>query len=118
MPLATASYYFDSIGELVAEALRRFVQARPAKEALTTYRQSAQAGLRAIGAQADDRQSRAYVALALGMGLMHLVDPEDDDPEQLFEAIRDLFLGPEQVATDPTGVAVGLATPAAPATAP
>ncbi len=167
VPLATASYYFDSIGELVAEALRDFVRGRaaamavpdlgdrrgvltpadiatwyaerlmeldvphrlafyevlvnaprstvlagPAREALTTYRQAAQEGLRAVGAQADDRQSRAYVALALGMGLMHLVDPEDDDPQQLFEAIRDLFLGQEKVATDPAGVAARLATPA------
>ena len=31
VPLATASYYFSSIGELVAEALTRFVRARAAQ---------------------------------------------------------------------------------------
>src|SRR5262249_13965204 len=31
VPLATASYYFSSIGELVAEALREFVQRRAAE---------------------------------------------------------------------------------------
>src|SRR4051795_5035369 len=31
VPLATASYYFDSIGELIAEALEAFVRARAAE---------------------------------------------------------------------------------------
>jgi AcrR family transcriptional regulator len=167
VPLATASYYFSSIGELVAEALREFVAGRaaqmaapdlgdlhgvltpgdvagwyaakvmeldgphrlafyevlvnaqrspelagPARDALATYRDAAAAGLRAVGAAGDERQSRAYVALGLGLGLLHLVDPADDDVDQLFEAIRDLFLGQERSATDPEGVAERLATPA------
>lgn len=167
VPLATASYYFSSIGELVAEALRAFVERRaaemaapdlgdlqgvltpgdiagwyagkvmeldgphrlafyevlvnaprspelagPARDALITYGEAARAGLRAVGAPADQRHSRAYVALALGMGLLHLVDPGEDDADQLYEAIRDLFLGQEQAATDPEGVARRLATPA------
>lgn len=167
VPLATASYYFSSIGELVAEALQAFVAGRaaemaapdlgelhgvltpgdiagwyagkvmeldgphrlafyevlvnaprspelagPARDALTTYREAAQAGLRAVGAPADDRQARAYVALALGLGLLHLVDPAEDDTDQLYEAIRDLFLGQDRSATDPAAVAERLATPA------
>jgi AcrR family transcriptional regulator len=167
VPLATASYYFSSIGDLVAEALRAFVERRaaemaapdlgdlhgvltpgdvagwyaakvmeldgphrlafyevlvnaprspelagPARDALITYAEAAQAGLRAVGAPADERQSRAYVALALGMGLLHLVDPAEDDVDQLCEAIRALFLGQERAATDPEGVAERLATPA------
>ncbi len=168
VPLATASYYFSSIGELVAEALQAFVAGRaaemaapdlgelhgvltpgdiagwyaakvmeldgphrlafyevlvnaprspelaePARDALRTYGEAAQAGLRAVGAAGDDRQSRAYVALALGLGLLHLVDPAEDDTDQLYEAIRDLFLGQERTAIDPAGVAERLATPAA-----
>ena len=167
VPLATASYYFSSIGELVAEALRAFVARRaaemaapdlgdlhgvltpadvagwyaakvmeldgphrlafyevlvnasrspelagPARDALITYREAAQAGLRAVGAPAEERQSRAYVALALGLGLLHLVDPGEDDVDQLYEAIRDLFLGQERAATDPEGVAERMTTPA------
>src|SRR5262245_47489108 len=34
VPLATASYYFSSIGELVAEALTRFVHARAEQMAI------------------------------------------------------------------------------------
>jgi AcrR family transcriptional regulator len=167
VPLATASYYFSSIGELVAEALQAFVERRaaemaapdlgelhgvltpgdiagwyaakvmeldgphrlafyevlvnaprspelagPARDALRTYGEAAQAGLRAVGAPAEERQSRAYVALALGLGLLHLVDPNEDDTDQLYEAIRDLFLGQERSSTDPEGVAERLATPA------
>ncbi len=168
VPLATASYYFSSIGELVAEALREFVQRRaaemssldlgelhgvltpgdvagwyaakvmeldvphrlafyevlinaprspemsgPAREALAAYQEATAAGLRAVGATPDDRQSRAFVALAMGLGLLHLVDPAEDDADQLSEAIRDLFLGQEQAAADPEGVAGRMATPAA-----
>jgi AcrR family transcriptional regulator len=164
VPLATASYYFSSIGELVAEALTRFVHARaeemaipdlgplaefltpadiansfadrimdlprarrlafyevlvnasrmpelagPAKHAVDTYRQAAQTGLRAVGGRTDDRSARAFIALSLGLGLLHLVDPEVDDDRQLFEAIRDLFLGQEISAADPDGVAARLA---------
>jgi len=167
VPLATASYYFSSIGELVAEALREFVQRRaaemssldlgdlhgvltpgdiagwyaakvmeldvphrlafyevlvnarrseelagPAREALATYREATEAGLRAVGAPAEERQSRAFVALAVGFGLLHLVDETPEDADQLVEAIRDLFLGQEQSARDPEGVAARLATPA------
>lgn len=166
VPLATASYYFSSIGELVAEALTEFVHARaaemtvgdlgeaaatltpadiatwyadrimeldtprrlafyevlvnaprapelaePARHALATYREAAQAGLRAVGAPAEDRNARAYVALAVGFGLLHAVDPDGDDPTQMFEAIRDLFLGQEQAATDPDGVRERLTRP-------
>jgi AcrR family transcriptional regulator len=160
VPLATASYYFSSIGELVAEALTRFAHARaeeisipdpgpvaefltpadiansfaerlmalpearrlafyevlvnaprmpelaaPAKHALDTYRRAAQTGLRAVGGRADDRSARAFVALSLGMGLLHVVDAEPDDDRQLFEAFRDLFLGQEVAAADPEGIA-------------
>jgi AcrR family transcriptional regulator len=160
VPLATASYYFSSIGELVAEALTRFVHARaaemaipdlgplaefltpadiansfadrimdlprarrlafyevlvnasrlpelagPVKHALDTYREAAQTGLRAVGGPTDDRSARAFIALSLGMGLLHLADEEPDDDRQLFEAIRDLFLGQEQSRTDPDGIA-------------
>ncbi len=169
VPLATASYYFSSIGELVAEALQAFVARRaaemaapdlgdlhgvltpgdiagwyaakvmeldgphrlafyevlvnaprspelaaPAREALATYRDAAAAGLRAVGASGDERQSRAYVAMALGLGLLHLVDPAEDDTDQLFESIRDLFLGQDRSTTDPDGAAERLAKPAAP----
>jgi DNA-binding transcriptional regulator YbjK len=168
VPLATASYYFSSIGELVAEALTRFVRARaaqmeigdlsaiadlltpadiaasfanrvmdlsplkrmafyevlvnavrspelaePARDALDTYRRAAQTGLAAVGAATDDRSARAFVALALGLGLLHLVAPEADDTEQLFDAIRDLFLGQELAANDPSGVAARLGRTAA-----
>jgi AcrR family transcriptional regulator len=164
VPLATASYYFSSIGELIAEALTRFVHARaaemaipdlgplaefltpadiansfadriidlpkaqrlafyevlvnaprmpelagPAKHALDTYRQAAQTGLRAVGGPADDRSARAFIALSLGMGLLHLVDEEPDDDRQLFEAIRDLFLGQEAAGRDPDGIAARMA---------
>lgn len=167
VPLATASYYFSSIGELVAEALREFVARRaaemqapelselrgvltpgdvagwyamkvmdlplaerlafyevlvnaprseelagPAREALATYREATEAGLRIAGAEADQRQSRAFVALALGFGLLHVVERADDDAEQLVDAIRDLFLGQERSTKDPEGVAQRLATPA------
>lgn len=161
VPLATASYYFSSIGELVAEALTAFVRNRaaemeipeigpelaallspadiaasfaervmeldearrlafyevlvnaarvpeltgPARDAVATYRRSTQTGLRAVGGRADDRSARAYVALALGFGLLHLVDSESDDAAQLFDGIRDLFLGQEMSAADPEGVA-------------
>jgi DNA-binding transcriptional regulator YbjK len=163
VPLATASYYFSSIAELVAEALTRFVRARatqmeigdlsaiaefltpadiaasfanrimdlpplqrmafyevlvnavrsaeladPAREALDTYRRAAQTGLAAVGGPADDRSARAFVALGLGLGLLHLVAPEPDDAEQLFDAIRDLFLGQELSAADPAAVAARL----------
>jgi len=163
VPLATASYYFSSIGELVSEALTRFVRERaaemdlgdlsavaefltpadiatsfadrimeldqprrlafyevlvnaarspelaePARHAVRTYLGAARSGLRAVGAPADDRSARAYVALGLGMGLLHLVDPEPDDAAQLFDAIRDLFLGQEAAAADPDGVAARL----------
>lgn len=172
VPLATASYYFSSIGELVAEALTRFVAARakemeipdlgaladfltptdiansyaerimelpearrlafyevlvnarrspelaePARRALATYRAAAQTGLRAVGGPADDRSARAQVALALGLGLLHLVDPEPDDDRQLFEAIRDLFLGQEAAAADPEGVSARMGRTAAQARA-
>jgi DNA-binding transcriptional regulator YbjK len=168
VPLATASYYFSSIAELVAEALTRFVRARaeqmevgdlsaiaefltpadiatsfaarimdlspiqrmafyevlvnamrspelaePAREALGTYRRAAQTGLAAVGGPTDDRSARAFVALGLGMGLLHLVDPEADDAEQLFDAIRDLFLGQEQTANDPDAVAARITRTAA-----
>jgi AcrR family transcriptional regulator len=171
VPLATASYYFSSIDELVAEALQAFVQRRaaemaapdlgelhgvltpgdiagwfaakvmeldvphrlafyevlvnaprsqalagPARDALATYREATEAALRAVGAPARVRQSRAFVALALGFGLLHLVDPNGDDADELFEGIRDLFLGQEAAAADPEGVAERLATPAAPIT--
>ncbi len=160
VPLATASYYFSSIGELVAEALTRFVRnraeemeipeispeiaaflspadiatsfaervmqldearrlafyevlvnakrapelAEPAREALATYRRATQTGLRAVGGQADDRSARAFVALAVGFGLLHLVDPQADDATQLFDGIIAQFLGQEIVARDPEGV--------------
>ncbi len=167
VPLATASYYFSSIGELIAEALEAFVRERaeqmtvpdlgelaatltpadiarwysdrimelgrvqrlafyevlvnasrspelaePARHAIDTYLESARAGLRAVGAPADARQARAFVAVAMGMGLLHMAEPEDDDPAQLFEAIRDLFLGQELSATDPDAVAARIARPA------
>ncbi|MGQ0630327.1 MAG: TetR/AcrR family transcriptional regulator [Sporichthyaceae bacterium] len=166
VPLATASYYFDSIADLIVEALARFVGQRtaamtldpgpltgaltpadiaawyaqtiveldtprrmafyevlinaprspelaaPVREALAAYRAASQAGLRAVGAPATDRQARAFVALALGLGLLHEVDPDPDDSAQLADAIRDLFLGQEISATDPAGVAERLARPA------
>jgi len=33
------------------------------------------------------------VALGLGFGLLHLVDQQDSDTEELFVALRDLFIG-------------------------
>ncbi|HUS62373.1 MAG TPA: hypothetical protein VMY34_09260, partial [Acidimicrobiales bacterium] len=98
--------------EVLVNAPRSPELAGPAREALATYREAAQAGLRAVGAPADERRSRAYVALALGLGLLHLVDPAEDDTDQLYESIRDLFLGQDRSATDPEGVAERLATPA------
>lgn len=167
VPLATASYYFSSIGELIAEALEAFVRdtaaqmvvpdlgalaasitpadigrwyadrimelghvqrlaffevlvnaarspelAGPAKHALSTYQEAAASGLRVVGAPAGDRQARAFLALSLGFDLLHVADGQADDTDQLYEAIRDLFLGQEQAATDPEGVARRLATPA------
>ncbi|MGQ0844063.1 MAG: TetR/AcrR family transcriptional regulator [Sporichthyaceae bacterium] len=165
VPLATASYYFSSIGELIAEALTQFVRGRAAemeipeigpelaamlspadiahsfaarvmeldearrlafyevlvnakrapemadlaRESLATYRRSTQTGLRAVGGAMDDRSARAFVALAVGFGLLHLADPDADDEEQLFEGIRDLFLGQENAARDPEGVASRMA---------
>lgn len=173
VPLATASYYFSSIGELVAEALTRFVRnratemeipepapeiaaflspadiatsfaervmdldearrlafyevlvnakrapelAEPAREALATYRRATQTGLRAVGGASDDRSARAYVALAVGFGLLHLVDPDADDATQLFDGIVALFLGQEIVGRDPEGVETRIRRTAASAAA-
>jgi TetR/AcrR family transcriptional regulator, regulator of biofilm formation and stress response len=159
VPLATASYYFSSIGELIAEALEAFVRdtaaqmvvpdlgalaaqitpadighwyadrimelghiqrlafyevlinaarspelAGPAKHALSTYQEAAASGLRAVGAPAEDRQARAFLALSIGFGLLHVADGQPDDADQLFEAIRDLFLGQERSAAEPEAV--------------
>jgi AcrR family transcriptional regulator len=168
VPLATASYYFSSIGDLIAEALEAFVRetaaqmtvpdlgelaasvtpadvghwyadrimelgrvqrlafyevivnaarspelAGPAKHALDTYQEAAASGLRVVGAPGADRQARAFLALSLGFGLLHLADPDADDDDQLFEAIRDLFLGQERTAAEPDVVAERLARPGA-----
>ncbi|SFQ59316.1 DNA-binding transcriptional regulator YbjK [Amycolatopsis arida] len=148
VPLATASYYFDSIGELITEALRLFAEERarelapPARAegddpaspeavaawardrfvdvpelqrlaffemvvrsarspelaesrrvALDSYRHAAQAALDALDAGGDPRHARAFVALHLGFSLLRLTDPRDDDGEQLFAAMRELFAG-------------------------
>ena len=168
VPLATASYYFSSIGELIAEALEAFVRdtaaqmvvpdlgalaevitpadigrwyadrimelghiqrlaffevlinaarsaelAGPAKHALTTYQEAAASGLRAVGAPADERQARAFLALSLGFGLLHVADGQADDADQLFEAIRDLFLGQERTAAEPEAVEERITRPGA-----
>ena len=167
VPLATASYYFSSIGELIAEALEAFVRqtaeqmvvpdlgalaatvtpadighwyadrimelghiqrlafyevlvnaARspelvgPAKHALSTYQEAAASGLRAVGGAGTDRSARAFLALSLGFGLLHLADTQDDDDAQLFEGIRDLFLGQELTAAEPEAVAARITRPA------
>ena len=167
VPLATASYYFSSIGELIAEALDAFVKetaaqmvvpdlgelaasvtpadighwyadrimelghiqrlafyevlvnaarspelAEPARHALATYQEAAASGLRVVGAAGGDRQARAFLALSIGFGLLHVADSQDDDADQLFEAIRDLFLGQERTATEPDAAAARIARPA------
>lgn len=145
VPLATASYYFSSIGELVSEALRSFVAERAAHmaeplrdasgerdpmviarwfaervmelsvpqrlafyevlinagrspelgeaaaEALEEYQRAAAEGLMRLGAGAE--HARAFVALALGYGLLHVVRPGPEDVEELVLAMRDLFIG-------------------------
>lgn len=146
VPLATASYYFSSIDELIAEALAAFVKQRaeeiglpdgqtgersPAEvaewyaeqvmgldkgkrlafyevllnaartpelaeaagNALKSYQDWAVAGLNAAGAPRGVSGARAFVALGLGYGLLHLVDQQDSDTEELFVALRDLFIG-------------------------
>jgi TetR/AcrR family transcriptional regulator, regulator of biofilm formation and stress response len=144
VPLATASYYFSSIDELIAEALTAFVKQRAeeiglpekdageasparvaewyaeqvmglekgkrlafyevllnaarmpelaeaARNALSSYEDWAVAGLDAAGAERGG--ARAFVALGLGFGLLHLVDQRDGDTEELFVALRNLFIG-------------------------
>lgn len=144
VPLATASYYFSSIDELIAEALTAFVRQRadeiglpedradtmaPARiaewyaeqimglekgkrlafyevllnaartpelvdaahKALRSYEEWAEAGLKAAGAERGG--ARAFVALGLGFGLLHLVEQRDSDSAELFVALRDLFIG-------------------------
>ena len=144
VPLATASYYFSSIDELIAEALTAFVRQRAeeiglpdesaggmaparvaewyaeqvmgldkvkrlafyevllnaartpelaeaARNALSSYEDWAVSGLTAAGASRGG--ARAFVALGLGFGLLHLVDQRDSDTEELFVALRDLFIG-------------------------
>jgi DNA-binding transcriptional regulator YbjK len=143
--LATASYYFSSIDELIAEALTAFVKQRaeemampdsaeqptPAqvadwyaeqvmglekgkrlafyevllnaartpelaeagRNAVQTYQDWAVAGINAAGAPRGVSSARAFVALGLGFGLLHLVDQQESDTEELFEALRDLFIG-------------------------
>jgi AcrR family transcriptional regulator len=144
VPLATASYYFSSIDELIAEALTAFVKQRSeeiglpeedageasparvagwyaeqvmglekgkrlafyevllnaarmpelaeaARNALSSYEDWAVAGLDAAGAERGG--ARAFVALGLGFGLLHLVDQRDGDTEELFVALRSLFIG-------------------------
>jgi DNA-binding transcriptional regulator YbjK len=145
VPLATASYYFSSIDELIAEALTAFVKQRaeemampdsaeqptPAqvadwyaeqvmglekgkrlafyevllnaartpelaeagRNAVQTYQDWAVAGINAAGAPRGVSSARAFVALGLGFGLLHLVDQQESDTEELFEALRDLFIG-------------------------
>jgi DNA-binding transcriptional regulator YbjK len=140
VPLATASYYFSSIDELIAQALTAFVKERAeevalrdedaspaeiadwyanqvmglekekrlafyevllnaartpelqdaAKGALASYEEWAVKGLDAAGGGAG---ARAFVALGLGFGLLHLVDQRDSDADELFAALRDLFIG-------------------------
>lgn len=143
VPLATASYYFSSIGELVSEALRSFVAERAAHmaeplrhaerdpmviarwfaervmelsvpqrlafyevlinagrspelgeaaaEALEEYQRAAAEGLMRLGAGAE--HARAFVALALGYGLLHVVREGPEDTEELVLAMRNLFIG-------------------------
>jgi DNA-binding transcriptional regulator YbjK len=145
VPLATASYYFSSIGELVSEALRSFVRERAAHmaaplreaseeqdptviarwfaervmelsvpqrlafyevlinagrspelgeaaaEALAEYLHAAEQGLQRLGADAG--HARAFVALALGYGLLHVVRTSSDDTEDLVLAMRNLYIG-------------------------
>jgi TetR/AcrR family transcriptional regulator, regulator of biofilm formation and stress response len=155
VPLATVSYYFSSIDELIAEALTVFVKQRAeemalpkdraaeaapadvaewyaeqvmnlekgkrlafyevllnaartpelqeaARNALKSYQDWAVAGLNAAGAPRGVSGARAFVALGLGFGLLHLVDEQDSDTDELFVALRDLFigsvLGPEEHA--------------------
>jgi DNA-binding transcriptional regulator YbjK len=140
VPLATASYYFASIDELIAQALTAFVKGRAeevalrdedaspaeiadwyanqvmglekekrlafyevllnaartpeledaAKGALASYEDWAVKGLAAAGSESG---ARAFVALGLGFGLLHLVDRRDTDTEELVAAFRDLFIG-------------------------
>lgn len=144
VPLATASYYFSSIDELIAEALTAFVKQRAeeiglphqgdvapaqvaewyaqqvmgldkskrlafyevllnaartpelaeaARNALASYQDWAVAGLNAAGAPRGVGAARAFVALGLGFGLLHLVESQESDTEDLFVALRDLFIG-------------------------
>ncbi|MEV4310768.1 TetR family transcriptional regulator [Actinocrispum sp. NPDC049592] len=146
VPLATASYYFSSIDELIAEALTAFVRQRAeemalpgdrvdeappaevaewyanqvmglekgkrlafyevllnaartpelqdaARNALRSYQDWAVAGLNAAGAPRGTSGARAFVALGLGFGLLHLVEERDSDTDELFAALRDLFIG-------------------------
>jgi DNA-binding transcriptional regulator YbjK len=143
VPLATVSYYFSSIDELIAEALTVFVRQRAeemalrkdeaapaevaewyaeqvmglekekrlafyevllnaartpelqeaARNALASYQNWAVAGLNAAGAPRGVSGARAFVALGLGFGLLHLVEQQDSDTEELFVALRDLFIG-------------------------
>ncbi|GAB3870643.1 hypothetical protein GCM10029964_005520 [Kibdelosporangium lantanae] len=148
VPLATASYYFSSIGELIAQALTAFVKERAeevalrdenvstariaewyasqvmglekdkrlafyevllnaartpeledaAKGALASYEDWAVKGLTAAGAPRGAAGARAFVALGLGFGLLHLVEERESDADELFAALRDLFIG---TALDP-----------------
>ncbi|ALG06440.1 TetR/AcrR family transcriptional regulator [Kibdelosporangium phytohabitans] len=144
VPLATASYYFSSIDELIAEALTAFVKQRAeeiglphrddvspstvaewyaeqvmglekskrlafyevllnaartpelaeaARNAMASYQDWAVAGLDAAGTPRGVGAARAFVALGLGFGLLHLVEERESDTEELFTALRDLFIG-------------------------
>jgi hypothetical protein len=77
--------------EVLLNAARMPELAEAARNALSSYEDWAVAGLDAAGAERGG--ARAFVALGLGFGLLHLVDQRDGDTEELFVALRSLFIG-------------------------
>ncbi|MFK0249563.1 TetR/AcrR family transcriptional regulator [Amycolatopsis azurea] len=152
LPLSTVSYYFPSIGALVAEALQEFARQRvqdmvvpdggdsptpalfaswlskrfmdvpqaerlasfeilvstarftelaePTRHVLDAYLDATRTILRTLEVPDAPERARAYIALSLGYGLLRLADPDGHDPDQLTQALCELFAGQQSVQND------------------
>jgi DNA-binding transcriptional regulator YbjK len=167
VPLATASYYFSSIDELVYEALEQFAEQRmrllvqaltgalehggtvgealqallavmsnlpltdrmafyeilcnapratriaePARTTIDRYTQVVTDAMTGLDMQQDPVQTQALLALGIGYGMLRLAHPDFDNPEWLFEAMRDLHIGRTLSREEPQRAADFLDRPA------
>ncbi|TDQ00176.1 TetR family transcriptional regulator [Labedaea rhizosphaerae] len=156
VPLATASYYFSSIDELVYEALKQFAEQRmrllvdavgsaldqggtigealqallfamselpltdrmafyeilcnaprtkeiaePARSTIDRYTQVVTEAMTGLDLPQDKVQTQALLALGIGYGMLRLAHPDFDNPQWLFEAMRDLHIGRSVVRDEP-----------------